>query len=80
MPMVWLGKNEKATSQMRRVYGPDLMLDICAWSETNPCRHFFFGGAPGVAELLAEKLKSRFLLKCTKSPGTFTPPFRRWAV
>jgi len=73
MPMVWFGRM-RGHSDMRRVYGPDLMLDICAWSESNPCRHFFFGGAPGVAESLAEKLKARF--PKLEIAGTFTPPFR----
>jgi N-acetylglucosaminyldiphosphoundecaprenol N-acetyl-beta-D-mannosaminyltransferase len=73
MPMVWLGKIH-GHPQMRRVYGPDLMLDICAWSETNPCRHFFFGGAPGAAEQLVEKLKARF--PKMEIAGTSTPPFR----
>ena len=73
MPMVWMGKIH-GHSEMHRVYGPDLMLDVCAWSEKNPCLHFFYGGAPGVAEALAEKLKARFpKLEIT---GTFTPPFR----
>jgi N-acetylglucosaminyldiphosphoundecaprenol N-acetyl-beta-D-mannosaminyltransferase len=73
MPMVWVGKI-RGQSDMRRVYGPDLMLDICAWSQANPCRHFFFGGAPGVADQLAEKLKERF--PKLEVAGTFTPPFR----
>jgi N-acetylglucosaminyldiphosphoundecaprenol N-acetyl-beta-D-mannosaminyltransferase len=73
MPMVWLGKIH-GHPEMRRVYGPDLMLDVCAWSEINPCRHFFFGGGDGVAELLAEKLKARF--PKMEIVGTFTPPFR----
>jgi N-acetylglucosaminyldiphosphoundecaprenol N-acetyl-beta-D-mannosaminyltransferase len=73
MPMVWLGKIH-GHSEMRRVYGPDLMLDVCAWSETNPCRHFFYGGADGVAQLLAEKLKAKF--PKLEIAGTFTPPFR----
>ena len=73
MPMVWLGKM-RGHSEMRRVYGPDLMLEVCAWSEKNPCRHFFFGGTPGVAESLAEKLKARF--PKMEIAGTFTPPFR----
>src|ERR1035441_6746598 len=51
MPMVWMGKIH-GHREMRRVYGPDLMLDVCAWSEKNSCRHFFFGGAEGVAESL----------------------------
>jgi N-acetylglucosaminyldiphosphoundecaprenol N-acetyl-beta-D-mannosaminyltransferase len=73
MPMVWAGKF-RGHSEMRRVYGPDLMLDICAWSQDNPCRHYFFGGAPGVAEQLVEKLKARF--PKLDVAGTFTPPFR----
>lgn len=74
MPMVWVGKI-RGQSDMRRVYGPDLMLDICAWSQANACRHFFFGGAPGVAEQLAGKLKEQF--PKLEVVGTFTPPFRR---
>lgn len=73
MPMVWVGR-ASGQSQMSRVYGPDLMLDICAWSESNPCRHFFFGGAPGVAEVLCEKLRARF--PKMEIVGTYTPPFR----
>jgi N-acetylglucosaminyldiphosphoundecaprenol N-acetyl-beta-D-mannosaminyltransferase len=73
MPMVWAGKIA-GHSAMQRVYGPDLMLDICTWSQENPCRHFFFGGAPGVAGQLAEKLKGRF--PKLEIVGTFTPPFR----
>jgi len=73
MPMVWVGRI-RGHSGMRRVYGPDLMLEVCAGNEKNPCRHFFFGGAPGVAERLAEKLKARFpKLQIT---GCYTPPFR----
>jgi N-acetylglucosaminyldiphosphoundecaprenol N-acetyl-beta-D-mannosaminyltransferase len=73
MPMVWAGKIT-GYPEMRRVYGPDLLLDVCAWSQDNPCRHFFFGGAPGVAEQLAERLKARF--PHLEISGTFTPPFR----
>jgi N-acetylglucosaminyldiphosphoundecaprenol N-acetyl-beta-D-mannosaminyltransferase len=73
MPMVWAGKLN-GHREMRRVYGPDLMLDVCAWSETNGCKHFFYGGADGVAELLAQKLKTRFPKLAVA--GTFTPPFR----
>ncbi|HEY1790489.1 MAG TPA: WecB/TagA/CpsF family glycosyltransferase [Verrucomicrobiae bacterium] len=73
MPMVWAGKIA-GHSEMRRVYGPDLMLDVCAWSQDHSCRHFLFGGAPGVAEQLAEKLKARF--PKLEIAGTFTPPFR----
>src|SRR5579863_8703417 len=73
MPMVWAGRLN-GHKDMRRVYGPDLMLDVCAWSETSGAKHFFYGGADGVAELLARNLQARY----PKLPvaGTFTPPFR----
>ncbi len=74
MPMVWAGKLA-GHREMSRVYGPDLMLDVCAWSETSGCRHFFYGGADGVAELLAQKLNLKF--PKLKVAGTFTPPFRK---
>ena len=73
MPMVWAGRLD-GQREMSRVYGPDLMLDVCAWSETSGARHFFYGGADGVAERLAQKLKERF--PKLQVAGTFTPPFR----
>jgi N-acetylglucosaminyldiphosphoundecaprenol N-acetyl-beta-D-mannosaminyltransferase len=73
MPMVWAGKLN-GFKEMDRVYGPDLMLDVCAWSEASGCRHFFYGGAEGVAELLAQKLREKF--PRLNVAGTYTPPFR----
>ena len=74
MPMVWAGKLA-GHREMGRVYGPDLMLDVCAWSETSGAKHFFYGGADGVAELLARQLQEKF--PRLKIAGTYTPPFRR---
>ena len=73
MPMVWAGKLN-GHHDMSRVYGPDLMLEVCAWSETSGAKHFFYGGAEGVAKLLVEKLKTKF--PKLQVLGTFTPPFR----
>jgi N-acetylglucosaminyldiphosphoundecaprenol N-acetyl-beta-D-mannosaminyltransferase len=73
MPMVWAGKL-RAHAEMDRVYGPDLMNDVCAWSETSGAKHFFYGGADGVAELLVQKLKEKF--PRMNVVGTYTPPFR----
>jgi len=73
MPMVWAGKLA-GHAKMSRVYGPDLMLDVCAWSEPSGAKHFFYGGADGVAELLVQKLKAKF--PKLEVVGTFTPPFR----
>jgi len=73
MPLVWLGKST-LKKNVTRVYGPDLMLEICAATENTQHGHFFYGGNPGVAKILAEKLKNRFPgLNIT---GCFSPPFR----
>jgi N-acetylglucosaminyldiphosphoundecaprenol N-acetyl-beta-D-mannosaminyltransferase len=73
MPMVWAGKLN-GRREMGRVYGPDLMLEVCAWSETSGAKHFFYGGADGVADLLAQKLREKF--PKLQVAGTYTPPFR----
>jgi N-acetylglucosaminyldiphosphoundecaprenol N-acetyl-beta-D-mannosaminyltransferase len=77
MPMVWLGRWH-GHQEMRRVYGPDFMLEVCAWSEGSGCRHFFYGGATGVAELLRERLTARF--PALRVVGCYTPPFRPLTV
>lgn len=73
VPMVWAGKL-RGHARMGRVYGPDLLLAVCGWGEASGCRHFFFGGAPGVAERLAARLQERFPRLIVA--GTHTPPFR----
>jgi N-acetylglucosaminyldiphosphoundecaprenol N-acetyl-beta-D-mannosaminyltransferase len=77
IPMVWAGRLH-GFSEMDRVYGPDLLLLVCEWSKQSGCRHFFYGGGDGVAELLAEKLKTKF--PELNVAGTFTPPFRPLTV
>lgn len=75
MPLVWLGRLRG--HQVERVYGPDLMLAVCERGLARGYRHFFYGGAPGVADELARRLRARFpgLLVA----GTYCPPFRALA-
>src|SRR5262245_58964499 len=73
MPMVWLSRFQ-GYHHVQRVYGPDLMTAVCRESEKWGYSHFFYGGAPGVAERLAHKLKSR--VPRLKVVGTHCPPFR----
>lgn len=73
MPNVWLGKLH-GHRHMTRVYGPDLMLDLFAVSAREGLRHFFYGGANGVAVELKEKLEARF--PGIQVVGTYEPPFR----
>lgn len=73
MPLVWLGRL-RGQSLQRRVYGPELMLAFCQASAPRGYRHFFFGGAPGVPEQLADVFRQRF--PGFRVVGTYSPPFR----
>jgi N-acetylglucosaminyldiphosphoundecaprenol N-acetyl-beta-D-mannosaminyltransferase len=73
MPLVWLGRCQGHVLR-RRVYGPDLLLAFCERSASHSYRHFFYGAEPGVAERLAESLKTR--LPGLNVVGTWSPPFR----
>jgi N-acetylglucosaminyldiphosphoundecaprenol N-acetyl-beta-D-mannosaminyltransferase len=73
MPTVWVGRAQ-GHSQMRRVFGPDLMVDLCRTSQTNGLTHFLYGGKPGVAEQLARNLHEWF--PGIQIVGSYSPPFR----
>ena len=73
MPLVWLGRHH-VKPEVQRVYGPDLMNEIFAATQTVNFKHFLYGGAPGVAEELKAKLEARF--PGVQIAGTRTPPFR----
>ena len=72
MPTVWVGRMQ-GHRQMDRVYGPDYMLAMCGSAVQCGCRHFLYGGRPGVAELLQQKLQQR--LTNLQIVGVYTPPF-----
>ena len=73
MPMVWMGRLA-GHKTMGRVYGPDLMEAVFAWTQRSGHTHFFYGGNTGVAEELKAKLEQRF--PGIRVVGTYTPPFR----
>ena len=58
MPLVWLGRR-RSTVGLDRVYGPDLMTEFLG-RRPGAVRHFFYGGAPGVAEQMAARLLRRW--------------------
>lgn len=74
MPMVWLGRMH-GFKNISRVYGPDLMLEICEVSLKKGLTHFLYGGNIGVTESLKKKLEYKF--PGIQIVGTYTPPFRR---
>ncbi len=72
MPLVWLGRLRGLGMLKRRVYGPELMETFCRQTG-GKYRHFFYGGAPGVADQLARVEQQRYGIQIA---GTYCPPFR----
>lgn len=71
MPLVWLGRKQGHRLK-RRVYGPELMQTFCSATRSK-YRHFFYGGAPAVAQSLATAMNSTYSVTIA---GTMSPPFR----
>ncbi len=72
MPLVWVARARGVCAN--RIAGPDLMLDLCRESATKAFRHFFYGGASGVAQDLAAALQHRY--PGLQVAGAYSPPFR----
>lgn len=72
MPLVWLGRLRGFSHLERRVYGPELMETFCRETGAK-YRHFFYGGAPGIADRLAQVEQERHGIRIA---GTYCPPFR----
>jgi N-acetylglucosaminyldiphosphoundecaprenol N-acetyl-beta-D-mannosaminyltransferase len=71
MPLVWLGRLH-GHALRRRVYGPELMETFCKTTGAK-YRHFFYGGAEGVSEQLANVMHAKYGIRIV---GTYSPPFR----
>lgn len=68
MPIVWLQRRLGAPFA-ERVYGPDLLLALCAQPSLS---HYFWGGLPGVTTQLVEKLRER--TPNLQVAGEYAPP------
>ena len=73
MPMVWVGR-ARGFAGIERVYGPDLMLELCRRSIEEHYSHFLYGGASGIVSRLERQLVARF--PGLRIVGRDTPPFR----
>lgn len=73
MPMVWMGRLQ-GRREIARVYGPDLMSEVCDWTRRSGHTHYLFGGGKGVALELKRSLEEKF--PGIRIAGTYTPPFR----
>jgi N-acetylglucosaminyldiphosphoundecaprenol N-acetyl-beta-D-mannosaminyltransferase len=71
MPLVWLGR-VAGHRHVGRVYGPDLLESVCAATAHTGHTHFFYGGAPGVATVLAERMLERY--PTLAIAGSHSPP------
>ena len=72
MPTVWVG-HYQGHSQMERVTGPDLMLEVMRREEFRGYTHFFCGGKEGIAGELRDQIAAQFPF--VKIAGTYMPPF-----
>lgn len=72
MPLVWVGRLQG--QQVERVCGPDFMLATLDRGRVLGYRHYLYGGGPGVAQLLAERMSQRF--PGVQFVGAGAPPFR----
>jgi N-acetylglucosaminyldiphosphoundecaprenol N-acetyl-beta-D-mannosaminyltransferase len=72
MPLVWLGR--RAGRAVERVCGPDLMPALMDRGRASGARHYLYGGAPGVAERLAGRMRAKY--PGVEIVGVESPPFR----
>lgn len=73
MSIVWLLKL-RGYKHVKRVYGADLMMAVCEQGLKHGWRHYFYGGAPGIAELLITNLQTS--IPELQVAGQYSPPFR----
>jgi N-acetylglucosaminyldiphosphoundecaprenol N-acetyl-beta-D-mannosaminyltransferase len=73
MPLVFLSR-WKGHKHVGRVYGPDLLLALSELAAKRGYCQYYYGGADGVPEQLAEKLSSQF--PNLRVVGSYSPPFR----
>lgn len=72
MAVVWLLR-ARGEKQVSRVYGPDLLQAACKHGLDLGWRHYFYGGAPGVAQNLAQTLQKQH--PGLQIAGVCSPPY-----
>ena len=74
MPLVYISR-AAGHRNCGRVYGPDLMMEVCRESIAHSYRHFFYGTTPQTLHRLTERLHEQ--LPGLEVVGTYAPPFRQ---
>jgi N-acetylglucosaminyldiphosphoundecaprenol N-acetyl-beta-D-mannosaminyltransferase len=73
MPIVWVMRLLGVRKQPR-VYGPNLMLHLCAYAAQNDLSIGLYGGSPSALSRLESELKRRY--ESLKIAYSYSPPFR----
>ncbi len=74
MPTVWIGRMQ-GYANIRRVYGPELMQNMCDISQKKGYKSYFYGSSPDVLNKLKENLNKKYPDLIIS--GMFSPPFRQ---
>jgi N-acetylglucosaminyldiphosphoundecaprenol N-acetyl-beta-D-mannosaminyltransferase len=69
-PVAWMGRRHGVVGPVR---GPQLVRDVARLSAPHGIAHYFFGGAPGIAQQLADVLIHDYPGICVV--GVESPPF-----
>lgn len=70
--VVLAGKAQRQS--VPRIYGSALLREACHFGVKRRWRHYFYGGRPGVPEMLKDRLGTSFPGMITA--GLYSPPFR----
>lgn len=73
MPLMKVGRLRGARD-IQRIRGADMFDQVCRMTADMPVGHFFYGGAPGVAEALGREMAARY--PGLRVAGSYCPPFR----
>ncbi len=73
-PLVWYGRRKVGRDNVQQVCGPEFLPAFCEATADLNLRHFFYGGAEGVATKAAEMLQQR--VPGVQIAGVYSPPFR----
>ncbi len=72
MPIVWIARS-RGFEGVERVYGPELMLELCGRSASRSYRHFLYGSTQETLDRLQDRLGQKFA--DLQIVGAISPPF-----
>lgn len=73
-PLVWYGRSKVGKNNVQQVCGPEFLPAFCEATADLNLRHFFYGGADGVAAKATAMLQQK--IPGIQIAGVYSPPFR----